>query len=61
MDKFIRKNVTFSREVPCDMELCVWLQQLPHGEFTERTKAYWKVQMVNERINQVMEDEHERS
>lgn len=57
MDRFIRKNVTFSKDIPLDMELYKWLKQLPHGDFTERTKNYWRVQMGNERINQVLDSE----
>ena len=42
MKKYIRKNVPFDPEDEREMQLYEWLQQLPHGYFSELTKKLWK-------------------
>lgn len=36
------KTLKFTISDPKEKELYDYLQQLPHGRFTEETKAYWR-------------------
>lgn len=45
--EYIRKNVPFDPMNEEEKKLYEWLQTLPHGQFAERTKAFWLEQMKN--------------
>lgn len=40
--KHIHKSVNFKHNDDKDMELYRKLKKLPHGTFSEETKAYWR-------------------
>lgn len=48
MAKYVRKNVPFDLSKEEEKELYQWLQRLPHGKFSEVTKAYWLKKMKEE-------------
>lgn len=49
-----RKAIICDMDKPDENELWSYLQSLPHGEFSEITKQFWKI-----RMREAKRDEHE--
>jgi len=46
------KTIKFNLDKQEDRELWEWLQSLPHGSFSDQTKAFWKAKRYREYVEE---------